>query len=531
MLNRFKSTHILLFVVGFALFWGLPSLMYPFGHDQGEDAYVGFLMSEGSVIYEDVYHVKPPGIPMIHILSQNWFEMPAGLEMMSIRLLDLFWQMATAFLIYQIGRRLFETPQQAIFPALLFPIMYYARDFWDTANSDGFLNLPIALAFLWVIIGEKRDRSIYALFVGLIIGVAFLIKYPIGIMLAVIGTLYLMGWRERRVVWVVMRIFWLAIGFIFPLSLFYIVLELQGTTESFFDFQSNYFARYNSNFESGGQQYGYAIQQFFTWMREDWLAMLILGAILLLTLLFLRRARQPEARFGFAELLPIMWLIGAMAHLIVQNKYYHYHTHPILPPLALVLGQVVIYAGQRWPLKQRQFAAVTVVCAAIVVALLAQPVRFGLLGSVALRSHTVEDVYLISEFFPKAGYTSAGLIKTSDAIAVRTQPNDYLLVWGFEPGIYYLSGRKTATAFVYNFPVMGELVRPQILNRFYRDLRNNRPGMIVIGIDDAIPHVSGVDLDSFEAMQEMPEFAALLQSDYAYVGQIDHFLIYDRVDG
>ncbi|MEM9773975.1 MAG: glycosyltransferase family 39 protein [Chloroflexota bacterium] len=531
MLNRLKSAPPLLFVLGFALFWGLPNLLYPFGHDQGEDAYVGFMMSQGAIIYEDVYHVKPPGIPLIHILSQSWFVMPDGLDMMSIRLLDLFWQALTAFFIYQIGRRLFASPQKAIFPAVLFVLMYYARDFWDTTNSDGFLNLPVTAAFLLVLIGERRNLPILPWFVGLLMGVAFLIKYPIGILLAVIGTIYLMGWRENRWIWIIVRYVWLAIGFFIPVGFFYLYLDFYDTLDSFFDFQFNYFTQYNANFASGGAQFGYAIQQFLTWARTDWLPQGIFVGVMALCLLFVRRSRQGQDRFRLVELLPLLWLIGSLAHVIFQNKYYHYHTHPILPPLALVAGQLLAYLFENRPLKMSQFASVSVACGLIVLVVINQPNRWSLLGITSFSDEIVQDIYLKSEYFPKAGYTSAGLVKTSSAVEIRSDYDDYILVWAFEPGIYYLSGRETSTRFVYNFPLMGQLVRPQLLNSFYVDLDNKPPSMIIVGVDDAIPHVSGTEEDSLEALQNLTHLRDLLDSGYMLVGQIDHYLIYDQIDG
>lgn len=531
MLTRLRSATALLFVLGFALLWGLPSLLYPFGHDQGEDAYVGFMMSQGATIYEDVYHVKPPGIPIIHILSQSWFVMPDGLEMMSIRLLDLFWQALTAFFIYQIGRRLFGSPQKAIIPALLFVLMYYARDFWDTANSDGFLNLPVTAAFMLVLIGEQRNRPMLPWFVGLLMGIAFLIKYPIGIMLAVISTIFLMGWREHRFIWLVVRFVWLFIGFVIPVGLFYLYLDFSGTLDSFFDFQFNYFTQYNANFASGGEQFAFAIQQFLTWARQDWLAWGVLGAIMLLSLMLVVKSRQGETRFGLAELFPLLWLIGSMAHLIFQNKYYDYHTHPILPPLALLIAQILYYLFENRPLKVRQLGAVTAVCVAVVLAVLNQPDRISLLGVNVLGGRTAEEIYLMSELFPKGGYTSAGLVKTAQAVEVRSSADDYVLVWAFEPGIYYLSGRETSTRFVYNFPLMGQLVRPQLLHLFYLDLDDKPPSMIIVGVDDAIPHVSGTEEDSLQALQNLTHLQDMLDNGYMLVGQIDHYLIYDRIDG
>src|SRR5688572_12300501 len=69
-----------------ALAFGLVSLTYPFGRDQGLYHYVGReWLLRGSIPYRDMFEHKPPGLYILHALSVLLF----GQKLYAIRVLDL----------------------------------------------------------------------------------------------------------------------------------------------------------------------------------------------------------------------------------------------------------------------------------------------------------------------------------------------------------------------------------------------------------------------------------------------------------
>ncbi|MEM9773976.1 MAG: glycosyltransferase family 39 protein [Chloroflexota bacterium] len=531
MFNRLRSASPVVFALGFALLWGIPSLLYPFGHDQGMDAYIADLVMRGALLYEDVYHVKPPGTLFIYMLSETLFDFPAGYEMVAIRLLDILWQAATAFFIYKISLHIFKHPHQSVFAAVTFIILYYVKDFWHSTNTDGFLNLPIAIAIFTLLNGEKRSTSINSLFVGFWIGIAFLIKYPIGIMLAVCGTLYLFGLKRKSWVAVLFRICLLAVGFIFPIAGFFVYLNYSGTLDGFLDFQSNYFSSYNGGFGSQWDNLRLLYWQFIAWVVVTGIGASSFILLVLRPIHLIMQARGDAQGYSMTQLLPLIWLLGSLVHLGVQNKFYDYHSYPIIAPLSLLISQELVYLFSNRSQKLKQVVTVFGLCSLIIVSLLTDGNRFSLLGRVLFTPATIKDVYVTDDLFVARGYSARGMLESAAWLEVNTQPQDQVLVWAFEPSIYYLSERDSSSRIVYNFPLIGKLARPVLLETFYQDLRDNPPAAILVAVDDAIPHVTGTNNDSFEELQTMPELASLLESGYEFIRQIDHYLIYDKIDG
>ena len=135
-----ENTRYIGFLAVFVLILGAPSLLYPFGRDQGEYAVIARAALDGKVIYRDVFNVKPPMTHLIHQIAL----ILGGHQMLSIRLLDLFWQMLTAILLFVLANRIFNQKLIGVISGCLYAASYYSLGFWDTAQTDGFITLPIA---------------------------------------------------------------------------------------------------------------------------------------------------------------------------------------------------------------------------------------------------------------------------------------------------------------------------------------------------------------------------------------------------
>ncbi|MCJ7821513.1 MAG: glycosyltransferase family 39 protein, partial [Armatimonadetes bacterium] len=79
-----------------------PLLTYPFGRDQGVFAAAADILARGGLPYHDVWDVKPPGVFYTYWASFALF----GRSTASPRAFDLLWTLATASVIWSLGRRL-----------------------------------------------------------------------------------------------------------------------------------------------------------------------------------------------------------------------------------------------------------------------------------------------------------------------------------------------------------------------------------------------------------------------------------------
>lgn len=154
----------------------LPTLMYPFGRDQGLYHYVAReWVLRGSIPYKDVLDHKTPGIYLLHALAVLLF----GETMWGIRVLE-----ALGVLAFGLVAGALTTPRGEPHPAgargagMLAAVVFYFGyfDFWSTAQSEVWyagLGMCAVLAARRV---ERTDRA--AALVGLFAGVAVLMKPP-----------------------------------------------------------------------------------------------------------------------------------------------------------------------------------------------------------------------------------------------------------------------------------------------------------------------------------------------------------------
>jgi hypothetical protein len=105
----------------------------------------------------------------------------------------------------------------------------------------------------------------------------------------------------------------------------------------------------------------------------------------------------------------------------------------------------------------------------------------------------------------------------------HTDRDDAVLVWGYEPAIYFLSDRRSATRFGYTLPVVGEGDAGGLVGEYrdelVADVRRRPPAYVVViendGGNPILPGTSRQYLDDF------PELDRFVASRYDEVATID----------
>ena len=85
---RLSAWHLRAIALVISFVIGAPSLLYPFGRDQGIHAYVGASILDGKLPYRDVFVQKGPFGFLIYSLTTAL----TGPTTWGIRLFDLAWQ-------------------------------------------------------------------------------------------------------------------------------------------------------------------------------------------------------------------------------------------------------------------------------------------------------------------------------------------------------------------------------------------------------------------------------------------------------
>src|SRR5712692_8168104 len=118
-----------------------PTLAYPLTLvDSSIFTYIGQVILDGGAPYRDAWDVKAPAVFFFYAAA-----LLAGKFPLALRLSEAVWQLATAALLGLIASRLF--PGRSVAPAagLTYLLLYFSQDYWNLAQSDGLLVLPMAL--------------------------------------------------------------------------------------------------------------------------------------------------------------------------------------------------------------------------------------------------------------------------------------------------------------------------------------------------------------------------------------------------
>jgi len=506
-------TQTAIIVLAVVVFGG-PTLMYPFGRDQGEYAWIAASALQGKVIYTDVFNVKPPLTHVIHEAAILLF----GHHMVSIRILDMLWQGATAILIFKIAKNIGENSFAPMLAAILYLIMYYTTAFWTTAQTDGFINLPVTAGILLFLYAEERNRIWLYAVSGVAIGLATLLKYPIGILLPFMAVLVLFKLRKNGVIPTLLMGF----GTLLPLGCSAIFMFISGNLDAFLRTQFAYISNYST----------------MPWQELSYIGSV--GSVFLLQLAspgvgwislcgWLGLITGPARARTIPKIVIALWWISAAIHFIIQNKFYTYHILPLYAPLALMLVQFFIDEPKTLNRVQITLGFLGIFLVVFPFFLSDFQQKYIRTWRVLTGSDSLQTVYLSDAFGAynkNTDFSSRADIEVADYIAGQTQPSEKIFIWGFEPEIYFLSQRENATRFIYNFPLYGPHARVDLQQEFISDLGMQKPVYMLIVKNDAIPHVTATSEDSWAAYKSFTDFHDFVSIHYHFETAIEDFVIY-----
>lgn len=208
------SKHYLYFcLILFVIFLlRLPSLFEPYWYgDEGIFAAVARNLNFGGTLYQTAWDNKPP---MIYLTYAAIFQM-FGVSMFFLRMAATIAVLATAVIVYEIGRGYFGE-KRALFAMGIFGFLMSLRVIeGNLALTEIFMILPISLAIL---ISIKRNFDYLSLFIsGSLFAIASLYKQVGAFEAAALG-LYIFLISEKNSVFLKKGVV-LTLGFIAPLAL------------------------------------------------------------------------------------------------------------------------------------------------------------------------------------------------------------------------------------------------------------------------------------------------------------------------
>lgn len=513
-------------VILLVLVLGAPSLVYPFGTDQGQHAYAAEAALAGQHIYRDIADVGMPLTNIVHEVALVAF----GHSMLSIRILDLLWQGATALAIMLIADSLLTFRGAGALAAFLYAAFYYFGGYWQLARADGFLTLPAALGVLAFVKARRQGWTWGYLACGAAIGAAMLFSISIGILLPflLVPVLLSEDGRARR------QALQLGAGLCIPLGVCALAMGAGGTLGDFV---------YSRLHSLPPYAHGPRSALVVPFLRLSWLEHNPFVWIPATVLVF-EYARRKAGGTGL--LIPGLWWAGALAGYALQGERVSYHTPALFAPAAVILAYVPFAAYQeaRSRLARLGIAAGSVF--AVLVLLLAAlgrdyPCNYRALVQVALREKPLAALYQASVFREGDGLHSVREQMAAAAyIEAHSAPDDTVFVYGSEPAIYFLSRRSCASRYICSPPLYEDsgvgdhrtpgdaAVRTAILGKVERDIERSRPAYVAVVRHESAPWLLDRGYGSPLPLPRWPRFIEMAGAPYEAETAVVDLALYRR---
>ena len=437
----------------------------PLERDEGEYAYMGRLMLEGTAPFKLAYSMKLPGTSAMYALIMAVF----GQTTVGIHLGLLVLNAATIGLVFLLGRKLIDDKAGFIAAASYAILSLHPSVMGIVAHATNFV-IFFALAGMLMLLRAMETRRISVYFLsGVLLGLGFVMKQP-GLFFVLFGLLFLirMEWKQGAVnrTGFAARIASFSIGAALPFALICIWLWRAGVFRRFWFWTFTY-TNYGSR-QTPGQ--GWQNLEFHVESEMGWDILFWLVAAVGMFFLW----RDKAARFN-AIFLTTLLLISIVA--VGQGLYFRPHYFILaLPAVCLLIGGG--YESARcWLAKTKALAVWQFAPAAIFAAVGALVV----LGEAPLFFEypaTRASEYLYATYGPNP-FPTSGMI--AGFVRDHTQAGDTMAVLGSEPQIYFQSQRKSATGYLYTYSLMepGPLARP-MQSEMMVEIEAAKPEIIVL---------------------------------------------------
>ncbi len=518
-----RLTNRQLFIYGLVILLtgiliGSVSLTYPFGRDQAFYAYAGKLLLEGKMNYLHVIDLKPPGSHLYFAFTQLLF----GESMFNARVFDMLWQSITAFIVFLISFRLTGKKFLSYISSFIYLLLYYRQDYWHTLQADGMLNLPVAVCVLLLISSYDKHSFIKILFAGILFSCALLFKYTLISFLPLVIICFLFSDKEPKSI-KFKNIATFLIGVIVLCGITALWYQLSGALKDLIDIQFGQASQYTKiAYETEpGDYIANQILKLFTFSVYAplvWFS--FIGFIIL----------RMKRKLNFPNAIVLVWILSSLFSLIIQWKFYYYHFLVIIAALS-VGGMIFAFVAIDY-FKERRRKTAAIVFAVILVGFTLYAAKpylesYGTLFIYLSGKQTLKEVYIKNGFTSDSVFMVSKTLNAVDYVNQNTNITDKVFVWGYDPLVYYLTGRECVSRFVYHIPLLWKAENAGFRKEFMVEMNKTNPKLIIIASNDPLYYISGYNEDSKQLLERFPEFKNFIDTKYSFKKRIDDYDFYE----
>ena len=119
-------------------------------------------------------------------------------------------------------------------------------------------------------------------------------------------------------------------------------------------------------------------------------------------------------------------------------------------------------------------------------------------------------------------------MSTTRAERRNTAAADRVFLWGFEPLVNYVAGRRTVSRFLYDYPFAVSWGNPAYEGELLDALTAAPPTLFVVSSKDATPGVTGNRADSKQLFERFDALHTFVAERYTLEKELARFDIYRR---
>ncbi|MGA2091995.1 MAG: glycosyltransferase family 39 protein [Sedimentisphaerales bacterium] len=412
-------------------------LTIPLTRDEGEYAYIAQQMLKGVPPYVSAYSMKLPGIYAVYALFFILF----GQTITAINLGLIIFNALTILIIFLLAKRMFDSIS-AVVSAAAYAVMSLTRSVFGLfANAEHFVILPALAGILLLHNITDKNRYLRIFAAGLLLGLAFIIKQH-GIFFGVFGASWLLYsdlyYHPIKLAKVVLAqlIFFASASIPFILiCLFYWHI---GVFDKFWFWTFTYAHKYVAELPFSKAFENFYVHSFyFLVYAVAWtLAFALLG---LYTVLILKHLR-PVAVFTTGLL--FFSFLSVCPGFYFRGHYFIF----LLPAIAILAGEgSSVFCT--WAVGRNSGLRYIFVAALVGLIVIAYPLfnqrRYLFYGTPSDICHRI----WVADCFPES-------LEIAKYIKQNSLPTDTVAVIGSEPQICFYSNRRSATRYIYTYPLM-----------------------------------------------------------------------------
>jgi hypothetical protein len=407
---------------------------FPLERDEGEYAYAGQLIMHGIDPYRYCYSMKLPGTASAYALLMAVF----GQNAVGVHIGLLLVNSASSLLLYLLATRLFGRLAAVVATATFALLSLQPVVLGFAGHATQFVVMPALAGLLLLLLAVESEKHWLLFGSGFCLGMSFLMKQP-GALFIVFGVFYLayLEWsRGLDLIWSGIRLGLLLLGSVIPFASVCLLYAASGNFQRFWFWTFHYAREYEkilplSRGWENLQNTGSAVVSsgFLLW---------IIAALGLVAVLWRPKLRSHTV---FA----VGFLVLSFAA-VCPGFYFRPHYFVLLLPAVSLLSGIAI--GQATAKLRHGSASFLAAVPAIifVIALVVSTARDSEFFFANDLDSACHHLYGTNPF-PEAR-------RVSEFIRSRAQDSDEIAVIGSEPELYFYSRLRSATGFVYMYPLM-----------------------------------------------------------------------------